>query len=521
MISASRFRTSTGLGYTRQHWQKVGSSCWGGESWFHRAISLEIYRIKLPGPPTKVGEGKPENQDHAIIFTRGEALQTIDMSQVAFLPPSQDIVIKVLEVRFHYGHPDIFDRILHITRGGISKASKTINFSEDIFAGFNSTLRGGYITHHDYIQVGKGRDVGMNQISCFEAKVASGNGEQTLSRDVYRLGCRFDFYRMLSFYFTTVGFYFNSMVTMLTVYFFLYGRLYLVMSGLERHILNNSIISRNKSLEAALIPQSVFQMGTLLVLLILMDISLEKGFRTALGSKYRATGRGFVAFHAKFADYYGLYSRSHFVKGLELSILLILYQVYGESYRSSNIYLLITCSIWFLVGSWLLAPFIFNPSSFDWQKTVDDWTDWKRWIRIRGGIGIRPEKSWESWWDGEEEHLKYTNILGRVLEIVLALRFLVYQYGVVYHLNIAHHSLRTLLGCFGSNAFIVKVGRQILSVACRLVYRMFKAFVFRASLAFIIGLIIVCGPTTSDLWDAAPAFLPTGWAFLLVSFKLS
>ena len=41
----------------------------------------EIYRIKLPGA-VKLGEGKPENQNHAIIFTRGEALQTIDMNQV-------------------------------------------------------------------------------------------------------------------------------------------------------------------------------------------------------------------------------------------------------------------------------------------------------------------------------------------------------------------------------------------------------------------------------------------------------
>jgi 1,3-beta-glucan synthase component len=38
-------------------------------------------------------------------------------------------------VRFHYGHPDVFDRIFHITRGGISKASRGINLSEDIFAG--------------------------------------------------------------------------------------------------------------------------------------------------------------------------------------------------------------------------------------------------------------------------------------------------------------------------------------------------------------------------------------------------
>lgn len=44
-------------------------------------IWQEIYSIKLPGNP-KLGEGKPENQNHAIIFTRGNAVQTIDMNQV-------------------------------------------------------------------------------------------------------------------------------------------------------------------------------------------------------------------------------------------------------------------------------------------------------------------------------------------------------------------------------------------------------------------------------------------------------
>lgn len=58
----------------------------------------------------------------------------------------------------------------------------------------------------------KGRDVGLNQIALFEGTVAGGNGEQVLSRDVYRLGQLFDFFRMLSFYFTTVGYYFCTMV---------------------------------------------------------------------------------------------------------------------------------------------------------------------------------------------------------------------------------------------------------------------------------------------------------------------
>lgn len=45
---------------------------------------VEIYRIQLPGP-VKIGEGKPENQNHAIIFTRGDAVQAIDMNQVGYL----------------------------------------------------------------------------------------------------------------------------------------------------------------------------------------------------------------------------------------------------------------------------------------------------------------------------------------------------------------------------------------------------------------------------------------------------
>ncbi|KAK1352103.1 hypothetical protein POM88_053607 [Heracleum sosnowskyi] len=105
--------------------------------------------------------------------------------ETSFVTIGQRILPNPLRVRFHYGHPDLFDRVFHLTRGGISKASKTINLSEDVFAGYNTTLRRGYVTYHEYMQVGKGRDVGLNQISKFEAKVANGNSEQTISRDIY------------------------------------------------------------------------------------------------------------------------------------------------------------------------------------------------------------------------------------------------------------------------------------------------------------------------------------------------
>ncbi|KHG20064.1 Callose synthase 3 -like protein [Gossypium arboreum] len=335
--------------------------------------------------------------------------------------------------------------------------------------GFNSTLREGNVTHHEYIQVGKGRDVGLNQISMFEAKIANGNGEQTLSRDIYRLGHRFDFFRMLSCYFTTVGFYFSTLVTVLTVYVFLYGRLYLVLSGLEQGLSREPAIRDNKPLQVALASQSFVQIGFLMALPMLMEIGLERGFRTALsefilmqlqlapvfftfslgtkthyygrtllhgGAKYRPTGRGFVVFHAKFAENYRLYSRSHFVKGIEMMILLIVYQIFGHTYRSTVAYVLITASLWFMVGTWLFAPFLFNPSGFEWQKIVDDWTDWNKWINNRGGIGVPSEKSWESWWEEEQEHLQYSGKRGIIAEILLALRFFIYQYGLVYHLHV-------------------------------------------------------------------------------------
>lgn len=63
----------------------------------------------------------------------------------------------------------------------------------------------------------------MNQIALFEGKVAGGNGEQVLSRDVYRLGQLFDFFRMLSFFFTTVGYYVCTMVNVSSLYASSYG----------------------------------------------------------------------------------------------------------------------------------------------------------------------------------------------------------------------------------------------------------------------------------------------------------
>ena len=143
---------------------------------------------------------------------------------------------------------------------------------------------------------------------------------------------------------------------------FPYGLLYLVLSGLEKDMSNHPAIRDNKSLQVALTSQSFVQIGFLMALPMIVEIGMEKGFSKALtdfiimqlqlapvffifslgsktyyykrtllhwGAEYRGTGRGFVVFHARFAENYRLYSHSHFVKGMELMILLLVYHIFG------------------------------------------------------------------------------------------------------------------------------------------------------------------------------------------------
>ncbi|KAH7422349.1 hypothetical protein KP509_12G004600 [Ceratopteris richardii] len=610
-----------------------------------------IYRIQLPGP-IKLGEGKPENQNHALIFTRGDALQTIDMNQdnyfeealkarnllqeftvrhglrkpqilgvrehvftgtvssvasfmsgqeTSFVTLGQRVLANPLKVRMHYGHPDVFDRLWFLQRGGISKASSKINVSEDIYAGFNCTLRGGNVTHHEYIQAGKGRDLGLSQIAVFESKVASGNGEQVLSRDVYRLAHRLDFFRMLSFYYTTVGFFISNLMVVITVYAFLWGRVYLALSGLENSVVSQSAFA-NTALTASLNQQFLVQLGILTALPMILENSLEHGCQSALwdfiimqlqlasvfftfslgtrahyfgrtilhtGAGYRATGRGFVLRHEKFCQTYILFSRSHFVKGLELIVLLVIYQVFGAAGTvSTTAYLLITISTWFLAFSWILGPFLFNALGFDQLKLSQDFDEFWDWIWDRRELQrhkdaknkkaededenkkaededdeetededddedededddteTNPERSWKAWWSKEYEHLNHTSFWGMIFEIVLNLRFLFLQYGIVYHLNIVggHKSILVYVVSWVYMAVLAAI-YMILLIAARkfslkqhLYYRLVQAIIV---VLMLIVLIVLATKTSFQFFDTVLsvfAFLPTGWALLSIA----
>ncbi|OWM91036.1 hypothetical protein CDL15_Pgr023369 [Punica granatum] len=568
---------------------------------------VEVYRIKLPGP-FKLGEGKPENQNHAIIFTRGDAVQTIDMNQesyfeealkmgnlleefdthygirkptilglrehiftasvsslawlmsaqeTGFVTSGQRVLANPLKVRMHYGHPDVFDRIWFLTRGGVSKASRVINICEDIFAGFNCTVRGGNVTHHEYMRIGKGRDVGLNQISMFEAKIASGSAEQLLSRDVYRLGHKLDFFRMLSFYHSTVGFYFNNIMVIWTMYVLFWGKLYMALSGAEDFQMG---LDRD-ALRAILVIQLV-QLVLFTGLPMIVDGSVEYGIYSAIwdfmisqlqlssvfytfsmgtrahffgrtilhgGAKYRGTGRGFVVMRESFASIYRLYARSHFVKAIELALVLTMYSLYSPLANGTFAFIDTSISGWFLVFSWMLSPFIFNPSGFTWFKTVDDLDQFKRWIWYPGGMFGKEEDSWERWWYQEQDHLRTTGFWGKLLEIILGLRFFFFQYGIVYQLRIA--SGRTnfyvyLLSWvyvavpFAAHIMISHAHRKY-AAKRHIYYRFLNSLGILVLLLVITALFLLTSFTIGDLVVGLVAAVPTGWGLVSVAQVLS
>ncbi|GLD96826.1 hypothetical protein PINS_up005509 [Pythium insidiosum] len=509
----------------------------------------EVYRVELPGNPI-LGEGKPENQNHAVIFTRGELLQCVDMNQDGYLEEClkmpnllstmdrhtekapltiigfrehvftgavsnlasfmsiQELsfvslgqrMLALNHVRQHYGHPDIFDKVFAMSTGGTAKASKGINLSEDIFAGFNTTLRGGRVSHEEFIQVGKGRDVGMQQLALFEAKLSSGAGECVISRDALRMATRLDFFRLHAWFYGNLGWYFTQAMTVMGVYFFIYGKVYQALSGMDSFFLSRGGLGIGGVLNTAW----AFQFGFLLVVPVVAVVGVEQGFRHGVtyliwncltlgplfftfqmgtrmhyfdrtlvhgGAKYRATGRGFTIKHEKFAELYRFYAFSHFYRGVELVFLLLLFLKYGtfswcnctwekdfsfyNGFKPNDLdwerrcyalyyqecvqptnqnYGIMSFSLWIIAGTWLWAPFVFNPSGLDWDKLIEDYNDWQTWLQTSNDSA----QSWLGWWTSELEYLEHSSWFSRMVSLVRKTRFFFLAYGI--YLQLAYNA---------------------------------------------------------------------------------
>eukprot|EP01135_Chromosphaera_perkinsii_P003828 Nk52_evm3s257 gene=Nk52_evmTU3s257 len=401
------------------------------------------FRIRLPGNPI-LGDGKSDNQNTAIIYARGETLQAIDANQDHYLEecfkirnlleefkydhtwdkpvamvgtrehiysekagPLADVaavkelifgtlVQRVLArphgMRLHYGHPDLLNKMFIMSRGGMSKATKGLNLSEDLYAGMVAVMRGGRIKHAEYTQCGKGRDMGFTQILGFVTKVARGAGELNLSREQFRLGTNLPLHQAFTFYYAHAGFHLNTVFTMLATVLFLLG-LFAVAIFNETPSLTAGVIgiSMDKiedfmsrflyyviiTIWVPLIPtilHLIFELGVLrcagvifrqvVSLMPVFDIfTLQLNSSQYLGdlkfggAAYVQTGRGFATNRSPFYQLYGQYARTNIHLGFVLLVITIF------SMLSLDWAPLIFMFI--VISGLLFSPFLFNPHQFD------------------------------------------------------------------------------------------------------------------------------------------------------------
>ena len=437
------------------------------------------YRVKLPGNPV-IGEGKPENQNHAVIFARGAHLQTLDMNQDNYMGEAykmrnlldsfkSDGVVLVgfpetifsethgavaqfaaiaefifqtfqrlmtwpLMVRFHYGHPDVWDKAFTMTNGGVSKASRALHVAEDLFGGINAVARGGRVVFEEFIECGKGRDMGFTSVNGFEQKISGSSGTISMSRDLFRLHKGMDALRVFSLYFSGPGFFISMMQTAWCVYLYILAHAALAVADLEiyrvyRYFkMTETQTSLSLSREEGGYYNSIYaiQLGFLSVLPLFLKMCVDRGVRDGFNyvvstlvqgswafniftmttkgynymrallfgqAQYIATERGYVLANASMVVLYGLYAKSHLYQGMELLVYLLLFHMNTQLPVS----FLYSWSVWMFALCVVIAPWWFSPQATNLFWMRHSWLDWRRWIDGNFNQPRVSHGSWASW----------------------------------------------------------------------------------------------------------------------------
>lgn len=448
------------------------------------------YRVRLSGNPI-LGDGKSDNQNHSLIFCRGEYIQLVDANQDNYLeeclkirsvlaefeeatfpldPYTNELersnlafpvaIIGTREYIFsenigilgdvaagkeqtfgtlfartlahiggklHYGHPDFLNGIFMTTRGGVSKAQKGLHLNEDIYAGMNVLLRGGRIKHCEYMQCGKGRDLGFGSILNFTTKIGAGMGEQMLSREYFYLGTQLPIDRFLSFYYAHPGFHLNNVFIILSI------QLFLLVSANLASLSRESVICEYDRFRPItdpkrpsgcynLIPVIHWLQRCVVSIFIVFIISFvplgvqeltERGFYKAItrlskqfasfsplfevfickiyghslasdisigGARYLATGRGFATIRVPFVTLYSRFAVESLYYGIICGLLII--------YCSISMWITLLLYFWMSVVGLLICPFLYNPNQFSWNDFFLDYKEFIHWL-LRGNSKAR------------------------------------------------------------------------------------------------------------------------------------
>lgn len=444
-------------------------------------VRVPKYRVRLSGNPI-LGDGKSDNQNTSLIFCRGEYIQLVDANQDNYLEECLKIrnvlaefeegvnlggdipheysassinpvaIVGTREYIFsenigilgdvaagkeqtfgtlfartlaqiggklHYGHPDFLNGVFMTTRGGVSKAQKGLHLNEDIYAGINTLLKGGRIKHCEYMQCGKGRDLGFGSILNFTTKIGAGMGEQMLSREYFYLGTQLPLDRFLSFYYGHPGFHLNNVFIILSVKLLL-----LVAVNLSALVHNNELCEYDPHRPFTdpripvgcynLVPVINWLRRCVLSIFVVFGISfvplcvqelMERGIWKALtrlskhfaslsplfeifvckiyaqsliddlavgGARYIATGRGFATRRVSFSAIYSRFASESLYFGAQVAMLIV--------YCSCTMYNISIMWFWVTIVGLCLSPFIYNPNQFYWCDFFLDYKHYIRWL---------------------------------------------------------------------------------------------------------------------------------------------
>eukprot|EP00745_Piridium_sociabile_P024114 TRINITY_DN37925_c0_g1_i2.p1 TRINITY_DN37925_c0_g1~~TRINITY_DN37925_c0_g1_i2.p1 ORF type:complete len:912 (+),score=81.72 TRINITY_DN37925_c0_g1_i2:291-2738(+) len=472
-----------------------------------------------------IGEGKSENQNHAIIFTRGETIQAIDMNQEMYLEEAlklrnllqefaKDSKLGILgfresaflpaaitpsyhsnlaqtcftafdsrafhtpmRVRFHYGHPDVLDRTLVQTMGGMSKGSAIINVTEDVYCGMNYTQRGFTVSQVDYIMCSKGWPNDLDQVVAFMRKIACGSAEaQASSRDAFRLAHGMDFFRYLSLFAAFPGWNILNPLVFFAIWLFIYGRLFfhacveLIPGSLE------PLITSEESSRISLMDQMWLVLLALFYTRFFAVTALEEGIHRGLfhlwqhlrslsllhytfavgtwtggfdetllfgRAKYQNAGRGFAINHKDFIHLWKSYFYSHFQPAIELSLLLVYLHFLQDMFVVLGVRI---WWLWFVVFSFLYLPHIYNPMGLSWGHLMSDFTSWQQWMRAKTTHDAND--SWYAWWRAQMEFRNGASFVNKIIIFARECRIYLLAYCIAKASNWHWHTF--VLGLFQS-----------------------------------------------------------------------
>ncbi|TYZ60530.1 hypothetical protein PybrP1_003063, partial [[Pythium] brassicae (nom. inval.)] len=247
-------------------------------------------------------------------------------------------------------------------------------------------------------------------------------------------------------------------MTVVGVYFFIYGKVYMALSGMDEYFLTRGGLGIGGTLNTSW----AFQFGFLLVVPVVAVVGVEQGFRhgiTYLLWNVLTLGPLFFTFQ--------MGTRMHYFDRTLLVFLLLLFRAYGtfswcncswtldaefyNNFKPTDIdwtarcyanyyqqcvlptnqnYGIMSYSLWIIAGTWLWAPFFFNPSGLDWDKLIDDYNDWQNWLKTTNDSSA----SWSGWFSNEVEYLEHSTGGSRFMSMIRKTRFLAVAYGMYLQL---------------------------------------------------------------------------------------